>query len=66
MPDISMCVTKNCPLAKDCYRSMESGTKPSEWQSWMSFTWGLDAKRRPACAHYLPTRRRTDGKEKPT
>lgn len=38
MPDISMCASKNCPVAKRCYRSADSGTKPDEFlQSWMCF-----------------------------
>ena len=43
MPDISMCATKNCPLAKDCYRSTESGTEPCERQSWVEFEFFIDA-----------------------
>ncbi len=46
MPDISMCMSKDCPSRKDCYRHHESGTKPSERrQSYMSFEpkreWGM-------------------------
>jgi hypothetical protein len=38
MPDITMCAgSGDCPLACQCYRAEESGTKPSERQSWSHF-----------------------------
>jgi hypothetical protein len=38
MPDISMCPTTQCPLAKTCKRSPESGTKPDKYgQTWVFY-----------------------------
>lgn len=52
MPDITMCFTTGCPLAKTCGRSPESGTKPNpHWQSCASFTWRLDGE--PQCDWYM-------------
>ena len=57
MPDISMCASTDCPLAKTCRRSEASGTVPSERQSWMAFDWreAMQAKR-GICAHYWEVR----------
>lgn len=39
MPDITMCVRTDCPRAKNCGRSEESGTKPDKYQSWGEFSY---------------------------
>ena len=39
MPDITMCVSRICPLRLSCYRNFESGTKPNSYrQSVTDFT----------------------------
>ena len=49
MPDISMCDNSQCPLAKKCYRSTQSGTKPSEFrQSFSSFKYDAES----GCGYY--------------
>lgn len=54
MPDISMCMSKDCPSRKDCCRHQESGTKPSERrQSYMNFEPRKNADR---CRAYMPVR----------
>ncbi|MDP3491784.1 MAG: hypothetical protein Q8R82_01625 [Hyphomonadaceae bacterium] len=44
MPDITMCAnaTPHCGKTFQCYRSTDSGTKPSWHQSWASFEGGKD------------------------
>jgi len=37
MPDISMCLSENCPKSSQCYRHEASGTKPSMMQGYTSF-----------------------------
>jgi hypothetical protein len=34
MPDITMCLTANCPQAQTCYRAQAT---PSERQAWAEF-----------------------------
>lgn len=34
MPDITMCMKKDCPLKMGCYRAT---AKPNKWQSYASF-----------------------------
>lgn len=34
MPDITMCPSTTCPYKERCYRNKESGTTPSQRQSW--------------------------------
>lgn len=41
MPDISMCLNHDCPLAKKCYRH-EATT--SDWQSYDNFEGGEDCR----------------------
>lgn len=53
MPDISMCMSGNCPLRKQCYRNEASGTKPNPWrQSYAAF--GLNGQ--GPCLDYVPAR----------
>jgi hypothetical protein len=57
MPDISMCMnSEHCPLAYNCYRAEESGTKPSERQSWMSFRYGVNDEDVPGCYNLIPVK----------
>lgn len=49
MPDIAMCWTP-CPRSADCRRSPDSGTVPSERQSWTAGTPSDD------CPIYLPVK----------
>ena len=35
MPNITMCMSKNCPKKNECYRSM---AKPDKYQSYADFT----------------------------
>lgn len=37
MPDISMCDNPMCLRSKMCKRHPDSGTKPSDWQSWAAY-----------------------------
>lgn len=38
MPDITMCVSQDCPSSKNCYRHQDSGTVPDAyWQSVCDF-----------------------------
>lgn len=55
MPDISMCDNKQCPLAKDCYRSPKSGTKPNgDRQSWLlGISPQTDASGKTTCDYHL-------------
>jgi hypothetical protein len=55
MPDIAMCATENCPLAKDCYRSPESKTMPWERQSWIKFEFHA-YNGKTYCAAFCPVR----------
>lgn len=54
MPDITMCKSQICPRRFTCYRSEESGTKPSEYrQSW--FVLGEEntpISENDSCAYY--------------
>lgn len=34
MPDITLCVSENCPIRNDCYRNQ---AEPSDWQSFCDF-----------------------------
>lgn len=55
MPDISMCGSFACPLASSCYRSPQSGTKPSEFrQAWAIFGWVLNKRGEVECPHHWP------------
>jgi len=54
MPDITMCANEDCSLAKSCYRSPLSGTKPSEGrQPWDVFEPSTDADLTAHCTHYI-------------
>ena len=44
MPDITMCSNVKCPLARECYRSELSGTRPSSWQSMSVFDTNEDGE----------------------
>jgi len=56
MPDISMCMNDNCPLSTTCYRSSDSGTKPSEFmQTYFSPTPTI-TKDSVICDYYWPTK----------
>ena len=33
MPDITMCINSECPMRHKCYRSSDSGTQMSDYQS---------------------------------
>ena len=37
MPDITMCINEKCVKRFICKRHEDSGTKPSEWQSYAEF-----------------------------
>ena len=37
MPDITMCLSENCPKASQCKRHKDSGTMASTWQSYSAF-----------------------------
>ena len=39
MPDITMCVTKTCPIREGCYRYI---AKPTDYQSCSDFSHGLN------------------------
>lgn len=39
MPDISMCVSENCPMKDMCYRVQ---AKPSTYQSWSNFEYSCN------------------------
>ena len=49
MPGLTMCASQECPTAKDCYRHPDSGTKPSDRQSWAYF--GAHG-----CEYYVPAK----------
>ena len=53
MPDISMCDSTTCPLAKTCYRNEKSGTKPSEFRQ--AYFFG-PAEEGHQCKYYWPTK----------
>ena len=38
MPDIAMCPAINCSVSWTCRRHEDSGTKPSNWQTYAAFT----------------------------
>lgn len=38
MPDITMCINKDCPIRSVCYRYR---AKPSDWQSFAKFNWKM-------------------------
>ena len=57
MPDITMCASVTCPLAKNCYRNGQSGTKPSEYLQ--SYFLGLPNEGED-CHYYWPTKGETD------
>jgi hypothetical protein len=38
MTDISMCMSRECPVAETCRRSVKSGTKPDIWQTYADFS----------------------------
>ena len=51
MPDISMCMNKECPLREGCYRAT---AEPDEyWQTYSSFEY-ISAEEK--CDHYWPTK----------
>ncbi len=39
MPDITMCATRDCPIASTCRRSAASGTEPAARQSLDTWHW---------------------------
>lgn len=41
MPDISMCVNRECELRTQCFRYR---AKPSDWQTYSSFDGGQDCE----------------------
>jgi|NGEPerStandDraft_6_1074524.scaffolds.fasta_scaffold169132_2 hypothetical protein len=43
MPDICMCVAKNCPVAERCYRHPKPGTKMEPLQAYATFEPGKGA-----------------------
>lgn len=53
MPDISMCDSATCPLAKTCYRNKLSGTRPSEYRQ--AFFMGLKEDGED-CRYYWKTK----------
>jgi hypothetical protein len=57
MPDISMCESVTCPLAKNCYRNGQSGTKPSEYMQ--AYFLGL-TKEGEDCYYYWPMNGETE------
>jgi hypothetical protein len=57
MPDISMCASSRCPVARRCYRSPESGSTPDELQSWM----GFEPDRGTECRGFWPISEPDDG-----
>ena len=59
MPDITMCAPPCCHLAATCRRSVESGTKPSERQSWSAFALAWRTGGAVACVNYWPINRTT-------
>lgn len=51
MPDIAMCPDPVCPMRCNCYRSADSGTKPSEYMQ----TFFRDSPRAGAeCVYFWP------------
>ena len=57
MPDITMCNSDTCPLAKTCYRNERSGTKPSEYRQ--AYYLGL-SKEGDQCKQYWPIKGETN------
>tara|TARA_R110000782_G_scaffold121760_2_gene212846 strand:- start:76 stop:288 length:213 start_codon:yes stop_codon:yes gene_type:complete len=53
MPDISMCGSATCPLAKTCYRNELSGTKPNEFRQ--SYFYALKEEGED-CRYYWKTK----------
>jgi hypothetical protein len=53
MPNISMCAT-GCPIAAECYRSPQSGTQGSHWQSWSAFHFSTTDEGDVVCEHFMP------------
>ena len=51
MTDITMCVTKDCPLKDDCRRFQAI---PSEWQSYAAFQSYEDMEGIIRCDYFLP------------
>jgi hypothetical protein len=51
MPDICMCVAKNCPVAERCYRHPKPGTKMEPLQTYSTFEPGKGAD----CEGFWPT-----------
>ena len=56
MPDITMCESVTCSLAKNCRRNERSGTKPSEYVQ--AYFFGL-AEEGEDCHYYWPTKEET-------
>ena len=56
MADITMCKSE-CPFAKDCYRSEESGTIPNDYrQSWgYLYMQGGGSEKKP-CVYFIDTK----------
>ena len=48
MPDITMCVNKECPVRERCYRAMAI---PSDWQSMACFKYEVG---KTYCDHFVP------------
>ena len=54
MPDFSMCTNPDCPMSSTCRRHENSGTKPSEHQSYLDFHWFFDETiGKENCIHYF-------------
>jgi hypothetical protein len=58
MPDISMCGSATCPLAKTCYRNELSGTKPNEFRQ--SYFYALKEEGED-CRYYWKTTKERKG-----
>jgi hypothetical protein len=52
MVDITLCVTKGCPLKKTCQRHR---SRAGYWQSWSRFTFDIDNEGVASCNYYYPT-----------
>ena len=57
MPDITMCASVTCSLAKNCYRNEQSGTKPSEYVQAYFFALSVED-----CQYYWPMNGETDAR----